>query len=119
MRLTALMLLIILPGIPGCGSTVDPVSDEYVPCRILSGERSAVRVLRWKFDAVARTLPQLPLKQRVFPLQELEKLAAERLPASELDSMPNADDTIRQVLLELEVRGSLKTERTAQQPLGM
>ena len=94
--------------VAGCTET-PVVLDEFVRCRTLDGDRTAIPILKWEFDVIARTLDDCP-SDRFLSLDEVSAFALDHMPDSAIESLQQPVVSIQTVLLELEVRGLFERE---------
>lgn len=99
---------LIIGVILGCTET-PVVLDEFVRCRTLDGDRTAIPILKWEFDVIARTLEDCP-PDRFLSLDHVSSFAVDHMPDSVFASLQQPKESIRMVLLELEVRGLFERE---------
>lgn len=95
----------VILSVAGCGNNEPAVVDEYVHCRSLAGDRTAVKILAWKFDAISDCISSSCIVGEELTINEIKKRVAIGLAPEIQDSLADTQTSIESTLLELEVRG--------------
>ncbi|MEZ6121627.1 MAG: hypothetical protein R3C49_00470 [Planctomycetaceae bacterium] len=100
-----LLVVLIFGTVSGCGSSVEEASERYVHCRTLDGDRTAIRIFEWEFNAVADAIRSSCPVDRELAVSQIEKQVTQTMPQELRESLESPRESVRRVLLELEVRG--------------
>lgn len=105
MKCSLLQSFAVLLLISGCGQQEPQVIEEYVHCRSLAGDRTAVNLFAWEFNALSEELKSnCPIGEEL-TAAEIASRVEKQLPEKLRDSLPDPKSSIETTLLELEVRG--------------
>lgn len=105
MSVRMLKTICVLLCLSGCGAKEPQVMDEYVHCRSLAGDRTALKMLTWEFDALSGVLKAQCRIGEQLTMNEIETRVSRGLSPELRDSLQDAKTSIENTLLELEVRG--------------
>ena len=89
----------------GCNSAPPQVLDQFVHCRSLDGERTAIKILEWKFDAVSEELAAVCSPGTAMSFDEITQQTLKQMPAELRESLGEPAECVELTLKELEVRG--------------
>lgn len=95
--------LLLLPT--GCGTSAPNVEENYVHCRSLVGDRTAVKLLEWEFDALSDALKSTCSVNDEVAADEIQERVMAAMKPELRDSLQNPKSSIETTLLEMEVRG--------------
>lgn len=101
--LFAIAALLILHT--GCGTLVTEVQDSYVRCRSIAGDRTAIKVPEWEFNAISDLLNSIVRPGEALTTAEIRKRAAAGMSRELRDSLQSPDTSVETTFRELEVRG--------------
>ena len=100
-----LMIMALLLLLTGCNESPPQVQDEFVRCRSLDGERAALKLLTWKFEAISAELTVACEIGKAMPAREIRTRMLAGLSTELRESLGEAEECIDLALKELEVRG--------------
>ena len=95
--------LLLLPT--GCGTSAPKVEEDYVHCRSLAGERTAVKLLAWEFDALSDALKSTCNVDDELAADEIRERVMAAMKPEMRHSLQDPESSIETTLLEMEVRG--------------
>ena len=100
-----LIVMSSLALLAGCNSSPPQVVDQFVHCRTLDGDRTAIKILEWKFDAVSAELATVCEPGKAMSAKEIVRRTLSGLSGELRESLGEAEECIDLTLKELEVRG--------------
>lgn len=100
----AALLILSVGFFVGCSSEPQ-VADEFVRCRSIDGDRTAIPVLAWEFEAVAASLKSGWPTDEDISIDIAYEIARANMEEQAYSSLQKPNETIETVLRELEVRG--------------
>ena len=89
----------------GCNTAPPETLDQFVHCRSLDGERTAIKILEWKFEAVRSKLSVICEMGVAIPAQEIMRRTLKTITPELRESLGEAEECVELTLKELEVRG--------------
>jgi hypothetical protein len=105
MKLQIFLTTCLLLSPTGCGTSTPKVEENYVHCRSLVGDRTAVKLLEWEFNALSDALKSTcSVNDEVAAVEIQERVMAAMKPELR-DSLQDPESSIETTLLEMEVRG--------------
>lgn len=100
--MTVSLMLLLLTG---CGTSERKVEENYVHCRSLAGDRTAVKLFEWEFNALSDALLATCNIGDELTAVEIKKRVSAVLKSELRESLQDPGAGIETTLLELEVRG--------------
>ena len=89
----------------GCQPEVTEVTEAYVHCRSLDGDRTAEKIFEWEFVAVSDVIRRVCPPEKAMTIDKIEQQAVKTMAPELKDTLPQPRQSVHRVLLELEVRG--------------
>lgn len=108
-RLTLSLICATIVCLAGCGQGTPQVQEEYVHCRSLAGDRTALKVFEWEFNAVSEAINSYCTPEKELTEKQIIAEVSKRLRPELRESLRDVETSIKVTLLELEVRGVYTT----------
>lgn len=106
MKVLSLRLIFVsIVSVTGCGTSTPQVLDEYVHCRSLAGDRTALKLFAWEFAALSEAINSCCSEGNEYTEAEIVAEVSKQLDSKLRESLRDPKKSIRITLLELEVRG--------------
>lgn len=99
------LIFVSIIFVTGCGTSTPQVLDEYVHCRSLAGDRTALKLFAWEFDALSEAINSCCSDGNEYTEAEILAEVSNQLDSKLRESLRDPEKSIKVTLLELEVRG--------------